>query len=141
MPKDQVPTLTPQQELFVSEYIANGFAIRPAYRIAYPNASEKTVASNSYLELRKTHIRDEVIRRMKDQLGDFEELADRTLLKLEQIAFAERGDDYYGSSAQLKALELIQKQLGLQTQNIKAQVDATTTITINILGDEDEDRT
>lgn len=138
MPKGQNPTLTPQQELFVNEYISNGFAIRPAYRIAYPNASDNTVASNSYKELRKPQVRQAVIDRMKEQMGDFEELADRTLMKLEQIAFAERGDDYYGSGAQLKALELIQKQLGLQTQNIKAQVEATTTVEINILGDEDE---
>lgn len=134
-------SLTPQQELFVNEYLANGFAMTAAYRVAYPNASEKTVASNSYREVRKPAVRGAVVERIKERLGDYEELANRTLLKLEQIAFAERGDEYYASNAQLKALELIQKQLGLQTQNIKAQVEATTIIEINITGDENDEDT
>lgn len=131
--------LTPQEELFAAEYIANGFVAVAAYRIAYPDAKEKTAQSNAYYMLRKAHVRAYILEIMKDHLGDFDDLAAKTLIKLEQIAFAERGDEYYASGAQLKALELIQKQLGLQTQNIKAQVDQTTTVVINILGDGDED--
>ena len=45
-------------------------------------------------------------------------------------AFSEKGDDYYNASSQLKALDLLQKQLGVQHQKIEA--DLHTDIVINI---------
>lgn len=48
------------------------------------------------------------------------------------MAFAEKGDDDYTANIKLKALELIQKQLGLQTQKIDANVNQETTIIVDI---------
>ena len=42
----------------------------------------------------------------------------------------EKDDEYYNAQAQLKALDLLQKQLGLQKQQIQA--DVSTDIVINI---------
>ena len=41
--------------------------------------------------------------------------AERVALKLADIAFAEKKDDVYVVTAQLKALDLLQKQMGLQS--------------------------
>ena len=57
--------------------------------------------------------------------------AERVALKLADIAFADKDDEYYGVSAQLKALELIQKQLGLQQQKIEADLHNDIIININ----------
>ena len=46
------------------------------------------------------------------------------------VAFAEKGDKEYDAKAQLKALDLLQKQMSLQNQNINANVE--TVIKINI---------
>lgn len=50
--------------------------------------------------------------------------------ELTTIAFAAKGDKDYNANAKLKALDLLQKQLGLQTQKIQA--DVNTDIVINI---------
>lgn len=128
--------LTPSEEIFVAEYIANGFVATQAYRVAYPNAKPKTVSGEAHKVPKRPAVRKAIMDTMKEHLGDFDELAAKALIKLEQMAFAEKGDEYYTAASQLKALELMQKQLGLQTQNVKAQVDSTTTVEINIIGDD-----
>lgn len=55
---------------------------------------------------------------------------ERIANKLGDIAFAEKGDKEYDAKAQLKALDLLQKQMSLQNQNINANVE--TVIKINI---------
>lgn len=134
--------LTVSEEIFVAEYIANGFVATEAYRVAYPNANPKTVSGEAHKIPKRPVVKKAIMAEMKEHLGDFDELATKALLKLEQMAFAQKGDEYYNPSAQLRAIELIQKQLGLQTQNVKAQVDSTATVEINILGDDplDEDK-
>lgn len=127
--------LTIAEEIFVAEYIANGFVATEAYRVAYPNANAKTVSGEAHRIPKRPAVRKAIMDAMKEHLGDIDELAAKALIKLEQMAFAQKGDEYYNPSAQLRAIELIQKQLGLQTQNIKAQVDSKTTVEINIMGD------
>ena len=46
------------------------------------------------------------------------------------MAFAAKGDADYSASIKIKALDLLQKQLGLQTQKVEA--DVNTDIIINI---------
>jgi hypothetical protein len=57
-------------------------------------------------------------------------------LKLAEIAFADKEDEAYGPTSQLKALDLLQKQLGVQHQKIEA--DISTDIVINITGEDEE---
>ena len=56
--------------------------------------------------------------------------AERIGLKLAEIAFAAKGDEDYNPNAQLKALDLLQKQMGLQKQHIEADVKTDINITI-----------
>jgi hypothetical protein len=46
-------------------------------------------------------------------------------MELAEMAVAEKGDEDYSASIKLKALDLLQKQLGLQQQKIDAKVDKT----------------
>ena len=52
------------------------------------------------------------------------------------MTFDEKGDDDYTASIKLKAIELIQKQLGLQSQKIEANVNQETTIVVDIQEEE-----
>ena len=48
------------------------------------------------------------------------------------MCFAAKDDEYYTPNIQLKALDLLQKQLGVQKQQIKAEVDNAVTINVGI---------
>lgn len=58
--------------------------------------------------------------------------ADRLAEKLAEMAFAAKDDEVYTPQIALKAIDQLQKQLGLQKQKIDANVDTTQTITVTI---------
>lgn len=124
--------LTAKQELFVQEYLANGMKLIKAYMAAYPNASEKTANKESWKLMRKEPIKARIRELQHDRFEQLGINADSIATQLKEIALSE--DASY--SEKMRALELIQKQLGLQTQRVEAEVK-TTTIDIN-LEDDDE---
>ncbi len=85
--------LTVAEEIFVAEYIANGFVATEAYRVAYPNANAKTVSGEAHRIPKRPKVRKAIMDTMKEHLGDIDELAEKALIKLEQIAFAQKGDE------------------------------------------------
>ena len=105
------------------EYISNGFNGIQAYLSAYPNSSLKTAKTNAYKLLGKDEIREEIERQVKMILEAKHITAERVLLEIADIAFALKGDEVYDVKAKLKALELLQKQMGLQTTN--SNINAT----------------
>lgn len=121
--------LTPQQKAFAEEYVMNGYNATQAYLKAY-NCSEGAARSHCVDNLRKPNVR-EYIQALQKQAFEANCInAERVALKLAEIAFSSKGDEYYNSNAQLKALDLLQKQLGLQTQKLEA--DVKNDIVINI---------
>lgn len=108
-----------KQQDFIMEYISNGFNGIQAYLSAYPNSTVKTARTNAYKLLGKDEIREEIERQVKMILEAKHITAERVLLEIADIAFALKGDEVYDVKAKLKALELLQKQMGLQTTNSK----------------------
>lgn len=121
--------LTRKERNFCEEYVRNGGNASQAYYFAYDTTIEN--ARKEYCKVyRKPRVK-EYIRQL--QQVEFEAAcitAERIGLKLAEIAFAAKGDEIYNTSAQLKALDLLQKQLSLQHQTIDANV--STDIVINI---------
>lgn len=121
--------LTRKERNFCEEYVRNGGNASQAYYFAYDTTIEN--ARKEYCKVyRKPRVK-EYIRQL--QQAEFEAAcitAERIGLKLAEIAFAAKGDEIYNTSAQLKALDLLQKQLSLQHQTIDANV--STDIVINI---------
>lgn len=124
-------TLTKKEKAFCEEYIQNGYNATQAYLAAYGGTYD-TANSTGHRKLKKPEIKAYIEQLQKEAFEAACITAERVALKLSEIAFAAKGDDYYNATAQLKALDLIQKQLGIQTQNIKANVD--TDIVIEIEG-------
>lgn len=90
----------------------------------------ETAKKISYKVLKREHVK-EYINRLQSEAYEAAFInAERVALKLAEIAFAEKGDEDYAASAQLKALDLLQKQLGLQTHKIEADVSTDINITI-----------
>lgn len=119
--------LSPQHKLFAKEYVACGFNASEAYRRVYGEDN-----SNASRLAREPLIQEEIDREMHERCEALRINEDRVLMKLAEMAFADKEDEVYGPSVQLKAIDMIQKQLGLQKQKIDANVDQTTTITVTI---------
>ena len=118
--------LSARQLFFIEEYLANGYNVADAYRKAY-NVER---ANNAGKTFNLPAVQEEIARRLKEKHETLNITADRVMEELATIAFAAKGDKDYNANAKLKALDLLQKQLGLQTQKIQA--DVNTDIFINI---------
>lgn len=121
--------LTKKEKAFCEEYIANGCNASQAYAAVYGCCIED--ARKRYCKtFRKEEIKEYIAQLQKEAFEAAAINAERVALKLADIAFADKNDDIYIVSAQLKALDLLQKQLGLQKQTLEA--DVKTNIIINI---------
>lgn len=128
--------LNPNQKIFVEEYLSNNFNTIKAYMVAYPKCEAASLSGCAYRLKGQPHIQKEINKRLEERIGTKEELANKVLDKLSEMAFAEKTDEIYTPAVVQKAIDLIQKQLSLQTQKVEANV--STSIVINIL-DEDDD--
>ncbi len=129
--------LTTKQMMFCEEYVANGYKPLPAYAVAFPDASEVTAKSNAYKLLKRQDCKDYIRAVQKERFDALNVSAERIAEKLASIAFADKSDTDYTPTSQLKALDLLQKQLGLQ--NAKVELKGKQAITINITEDEEND--
>lgn len=126
--------LTYNQEAFCEEYIRNGYNATEAYMTVY-NCQYNTANSSGPKQLKNPLVTQHIKNLQKRALDEKCVTAERIALKLADMAFAEPDDENYGPATQLKALDLLQKQFGLQQQKIKADVEAEQTITVTIEGD------
>ena len=122
-------TLTLKEKTFCEEYVANGGNASRAYFAAYDTTIEN--ARKEYCKVfRKPEVKAYIGALQKEAFNAACISAEKVALKLNEIAFAEKGDKDYNTTAQLKALELIQKQLGLISNKIEAEVRNDIHITI-----------
>lgn len=121
--------LSPQHKIFAKEYIACGFNASQAYRNTYGTEGD---SQNGSRLARDPLIQEEIRREMHERCQELQINEDKILLKLNEMAFAGPEDEYYGPSVQLKALDMLQKQLGLQKQNVKTEIDNKVTIEVTI---------
>lgn len=121
--------LTRKERAFCEEYVLNGNNSSQAYAKVYGCCIED--ARKRYCKtFRKPEIKEYIKELQKEAFEAACISAERVALKLAEIAFANADDEYYGASAQLKALDLLQKQLGLQHQKIEADLHTDINITI-----------
>lgn len=121
--------LTKKEKAFCEEYVINGGSATKAYLTAY-ECAPSTASTAGWKLLKRDGVKEYIAELQKEAFAAACISAERVALKLADIAFSEKGDENYNASAQLKALDLLQKQLGVQTQKIEA--DITTDIVINI---------
>lgn len=122
--------LTKKEKAFCEEYVANGCNASRAYFAAY-DCQTIEQARKEYCKVLKRERVKNYIKQLQAEAYEAAFInAERVALKLAEIAFASKDDEHYNATAQLKALDLIQKQLGLQKQHLEA--DIKTDIVINI---------
>lgn len=122
--------LTKKEKAFCEEYVANGGNASRAYFAAYDTASIENARKAYCKVFKKPEVKEYIAALQKEAFAAACINAERVALKLADIAFADKDDEAYGASAQLKALDLLQKQLGLQHQKIEADIETSINITI-----------
>lgn len=128
--------LTAKQKAFAEEYVANGYKPMDAYRVIFPDATDATVKSNTYVMLKRPEVKEYIQQIQKERFEALNISAERIAEKLAEIAFSAKNDEDYTATSQLKALDLLQKQMGLQNQ--KVELNGKQDIVINIGGTDDE---
>lgn len=119
----QNPTLSAKQRLFCEEYVKTYNAAQ-SYLSAYPNAGYDTAKATGYKLLRDQRVKDYITELEKEAYAANRINAEHIANELAKMAFSETSAE----NIKLRAIDLLQKQLSLQTQ----KVDATVSNDINI---------
>ena len=122
--------LTKKEKAFCEEYVANGCNASRAYFTVYDTSSIENARKAYCKVFRKPEVKEYIAALQKEAFDVACINAERVALKLADIAFADKEDEIYGATAQLKALDLLQKQLGLQKQHLEADLHTDINITI-----------
>lgn len=125
--------MTAKEKAFCEEYVVNGYNGAQAYLKAYECSYENANAMACRV-VRRPHVKEYIQALQKAQFEAACINAERIGIKLADIAFAQKGDADYNATAQLKALDLLQKQLGLQKS--KQEIEANVSQDINIVIEE-----
>lgn len=106
--------LTEKQKLFAEAYISNGFNALAAYTTAFGETDNKK-PSYPYRLLKKPEVAEYIAQRREEVYDSLNIDAIRVMQEIAEIAF-QKIDDKALLSSKLKALELLSKNLSLQTQ-------------------------
>lgn len=127
--------LTAAERAFILNYVGEcRFNAKRAYLASHPE-SEPASATNSAHRMKKK-LNYFIEEKLDEILGSKELVARQILAELTEMSFAEKDDEIYGPQVKLKAIELIQKQLGLQNQKIDATINGSMDFNITIGEDE-----
>ena len=122
--------LNEKQRRFCELYVSNGYKQGEAYLEAYGLTDMDSARAGACRILKNQKIREYITQLQKEAFEAQCINAERVATKLAEIAFAQKDDQYYTAPNQLKALDLLQKQLGLQNQKIEM---SSQDININIV--------
>ena len=122
--------LTKKEKAFCEYFVFENMSATNAYLAAY-ECGWNTAKSAGYRVLKKPHIKEYIEALQKEAWEAAAITAEKIGLKLAEIAFAAKDDEYYTPNQQIRGLELLQKQLGLQTQKVEADLHTDINITLN----------
>ena len=124
--------MTEKQKLFAENYLANGFNAREAYYSAFGENGNKQ-PSYPYTLLKNKDIADYIQKRRDEIYESLNIDATRVMQEIADIAFEPRNEKNVASK--LKALELLSKNLSLQTQKIESK----DIIEVSLVEDDNDD--
>lgn len=108
--------MTDRQKLFAERYLANGFNAKEAYEVAFGAVNNKQ-PSYPYRLLKKPEIKEYIQSRREEIYDSLNIDAIKVMTEIAGIAF----EDTDNLQVKLRALELLSKNLGLQTQKLETK--------------------
>lgn len=109
--------MTEKQKLFAETYLANGFNAMEAYRSAFGEGSK--TPSYPYKLLKNDDVAAYIKKRREEIYESLNIDAIRVMQEIADIAFEPRTDKNIASK--IKALDLLSKNLSLQTQKVESK--------------------
>lgn len=106
--------MTSKQKLFADTYLSNGMNARQAYYTVYGNKTNKDPAY-PYTILAREDVKKYIQERREEVYNSLNIDAIRVMQEIASIAFGETNEEL-SMTIKLKALELLSKNLNLQTQ-------------------------
>lgn len=119
--------MTEKQKLFVENYLANGFNAREAYYSAFGDGNK--APSYPYTLLKNKEIAEYIDKRRNEIYESLNIDAIRVMSEIAEIAFEPQNEKNVG--AKLKALDLLSKNLSLQT----VKTESKDVIEVNLVED------
>lgn len=123
-------------------YMSNGYNATQAYITVYKPAdpTSHSVRQSAYVVKSKPEVQQIIKEEQDKRYKELNINAEHIAQELAEMAFAMKGDENYTAQVKLKALELLQKQLGLQTKNVKAEAEVSAAVTFvdDLKPDEDK---
>lgn len=104
--------------MMVERYIANGYNLREAYEATYGEKKNPAI-SYPYQMIKKPAVQEYLQKRRKEIYDSLQIDAERIATELADVAFAPKGDEFYTAQAKIQALNILSKNLGLQTQKVE----------------------
>lgn len=120
--------LNKQQELFCQEFIACKYKASEAYEKVYSPAKREGIYCGATRLMKNPEVKARIKELEKEIFEANNITAEHIANELSEMAF----DKNTPQNIKLKALDLLQKQAGLQTQKVQAEVSKN--IEINITG-------
>ena len=121
--------LTRKEKAFCELYALENYSAVRAYEKAY-GCEYSTAAAQSCRTIRRPQVKEYIEQLQREAWEAACITAEKVGMKLAEMAFAAKDDENYTPSIQLKAMDLLQKQMGLQHQKIEAEVNTDINITI-----------
>lgn len=117
-----------REQIRFCELYAGGYSSTQAYQEAYGQQSREAARSGAQRLLKKDYIHNLIVDMQKEVYKSMCLNAEKIAIKLAEMGFAEKNDEYYTPQIQVKALDMLQKQMGLQ----KAVMENTNNIIVTI---------
>lgn len=121
--------LNTQQEMFCREFIACKYNAGKAYEKVYATKKNDTARAGAVRLMKMPEIKERISQLEKEIFEANHITPEHIANELSEMAFSEDTPQ----NIKLKALDLLQKQTGLQTQKVQAELNNN--IQINITGD------
>ena len=121
--------LTRKEKAFCELYALENYSAVRAYEKAY-GCEYSTAAAQSCRTMRRPQVKEYIEQLQREAWEAACITAEKVGMKLAEMAFAAKDDENYTPSIQLKAMDLLQKQMRLQHQKIEAEVNTDINITI-----------
>lgn len=118
-------SLTDKQKAYCVDYVSNGYNAIEAYRSISPECTAGLANNGSYRYMKNPEVKAYISELISDIYEAKMISAETIASELAIVAFQRRESlkEDYSEGTKLKALELLQKQLGLQTQKIEQKVE------------------
>lgn len=120
-----------KHKFIVEKVLETGCSRAEAYHQAFPTCKRDRAKHYAWKVFQRPEVIEYYNHRQKEIYDSMNITAERLAMELASMAFAPKGDEVYTPSHKIQAVNLLQKQMGLQTQRVEANVVSNIVVDID----------